>query len=476
MDSVDYGVGIPAGISRLQLLTFVIVILLIMFSFLSPPPQGLSRDGQFALTILGMSLLLWQSKTLPYIATSLLVVGLVYYLGLASSFEEATVGFSSTLFFFFFTILILGHSISKVGLDGRVAQRLLIEAKTPKAALRRLGQYIIALSFIMPSGLARMVAFTPVIEEVNDDYGLGEDSPFLTSSFLVMGQLNPIASMSLMTGGGLSIIGSSMVTAAGYPVEWLEWALYMAPPTIFIFAIGLLGVERLYPPSSEDNGVSANAAKAGKEPLSRDQLIVAIVMGGTLFAWAASSFVGIPTILPAIIAIVILSAPYVNVLEAADLSEVSWGILFIIGAMLSLIDALQRTGAFEWIVANISSIIPFDLLSEPALVGFLLFFTVVLRTLFPNGSTTLIVVLPIVISFAESYGLDVQHMVYATTLVVGSTVFLPLHIPPALLAANRGHVNNRQVFIYGLFTLLTACLAVVLAWFFYWPAVNLIFR
>lgn len=462
--------------SNFQYLSIVLAVALLVGGLLSHPPAELTRDGLVALAVMGFGLVLWQSKAIPHVATSLIVVGLIYALGIVQTFQEATVGFASTLFFFFFTILVLGHAISKVGLDAHVAERLLETSTTPKMSLRQLGKYVLALSFIMPSGLARMVAFTPIIDEVSGMYNLDRDSPFTTSSFLLLGQLNPIASMSLMTGGGISIIGSQLISTAGYPLDWVDWAVYMIPPTLLIFTLGFLAAEKLHTPSANvsQTTVSSSKSDADHEPLTRDQTMVAVVMGATLLAWFVGSFVGVPTIIPAIVAVAVLSAPHVRVLTAEDLTEVSWGILFLIGSMLSLIEALESTSAFDWLLGSISTVIPLDAFSLVLVVAILLGIAIGIRLLFPSGSICLIVVMPVIISLGQVHDLNVLYLSLSTVIVIGSTVLLPIHIPPALLAYNSGYVEIREVLVFGLFTIGSALVSICFAWLIYWPAAEAI--
>ncbi|WP_280536308.1 SLC13 family permease [Halopenitus sp. POP-27] len=462
------------------------------------PPSGLSRSGLIALGIFGFGLVLWQSEAVPHVVTSLLVVGFLYAFGTVSTFEAAATGFASTLFFFFFALLVLGHAISKVGLDARVARRLLASASTPRASFRQTSRYVLALSFLMPSALARMVAFTPIIEEVADIYDLDADHPFRTSSFLLLGQLNPIASMSLMTGGGLPIIGAQLIQTSGYTINWITWALYMIPPAVFIYVVGVISVERLHPIASDsgrrttDGGGRSGTDEDGRpgtdedgrsgtdgddaiddpEPITRDQWAVGLVMGATLLSWAASPFLGIPTVLPAIVAVGVLSLPAVGVLDVEDMTEVSWGVLFLIGGMFSLIDVLEATGAFEWLVAAGSAVIPFDAFAPATIVIVLLALVLGIRLLFPSGSACLIVVIPILVTFARTYDLNGLFLSLSAVVVAGSTVLVPLHVPPALLAFNRGHVDTREVFALGVVTILAAIVAIAGAWLVYWPLVE----
>ncbi|WP_096391132.1 SLC13 family permease [Halopenitus persicus] len=472
---------------------------------------GLSAESQTVLTVFGVALALWLSKAIPYTISSVLVVTLLFALGAVDSFETAVGGFASTLVFFLFLLLLLGQTISSVGLDERAAQRLLSAQSTPKGTVRSLAANIFTLSFLMPSAVARAVTFIPVVRRLTETYGLAEDSDFTRASYLVLGHVNPIASMALMTGGGMAIITSQVINADVRTITWVEWAIVMIPPVIVLYGLSTIAAARIYDvddtitiddkaatdggePTGEDeektaDDVAGDPSAAGPsaddpvddlaesvvdgtaEPLTRDQRIVGGVMGATVVAWILGSFLGVPTIVPAIGAVTALSLPGVRIITADDLADVSWGILFLIGAMFSILDVMETSGTLTLLVETITVYIPFAAMAPWQVVATLLLIAAVLRSFFSTASAAIIIVLPIVLEFAAFLGVNQLFLAFSVLIMIGSTTFLPFNTTSVLLSFDYGPLSNRDVLAFGLVTMVFGSLVIVASWLFYWPLV-----
>lgn len=460
----------------------VVSVLVLIAGVALPPLFGLEMEMQLVLTVFLMTIVLWVTKPVPFTISSVLAMTLLFALGITDSFDEAVSGFASELVFFLFLLILLGNTIGKTGLDERAAQRLLSGQSTPRGSIRSLSTNLLGLSFFMPSAVARTVTFIPLVKRITDLYGLGQKSNFEKSSFFILGHVNPIASMALMTGGGMAIITSELIRSSVRNITWVEWAVYMIPPVLVLYACAAFSAARLYP---VDNSTTIDAigrtdggeSESGPdehvdEPLGRDERIVALVMGGTVVAWIVGSFLGIPTILPAVIAVVILSLPGIQIITADDMRSMSWGILFVIGAMFSILNVMETTGTLVFIVENITQFIPFEAMTMWQTVAILLSIGIVIRTFFSTASAAITVVLPIVLEFSSVLGVNQLYLAFSILIIVGSTTFLPFNTTAVLISFDQGPLDLRDVFVFGCVTLLYALLVIPLAWMFYWPAVE----
>lgn len=461
-----------------------------------PAGVGPEQNVQLVLSIFLFTILLWLTKPVPLEISSVLAPVLLYAFGLVTTFQEAVIGFASTLVFFLFLLLLLGASVANVGLDERAAGRLLSATSTPQQSVKSLGKAIFVLSFIMPSAVARAVTFIPVVRRIRERYGLSADSAFEYSSFLVLGHVNPIASMALMTGGGMAIITSQVISSSIRKITWVEWAVYMIPPVTLLYALSALTAERFYAVDDETvvGDVPSTAAEGGKrgadermnadeevidptvrgqdKQLDRDQWIVLTVIVGAVVAWIVGSFVGTPTILPAALAVAILSLPGVDIITAEDIKEVSWGILFVIGAMFSLLEVMDETEALEFIVDVLAALIPFASLNAWQTVGALLVLAMAIRIMFSTASAAIVVALPIVLEFGRVFGVDLLYLSLSVMITIGATTFLPFNTTSVLVSFDRGPLDVQDVFRFGLVTMLYALVVIVLSWLFYWPLVD----
>ncbi|NGM71301.1 SLC13 family permease [Natronolimnobius sp. AArcel1] len=462
----------------------LVSLVILVIGVMAPPMVGLEREMQLVLTVFLLTIVLWVTKPVPFTISSVLAMSLLFALGITDSFDAAVSGFASELVFFLFLLILLGNTVSKTGLDERAAQQILSKESTPRKTVRSLSANLFGLSFFMPSAVARTVTFIPLVKGIADRFGLGQGSNFEKSSFFILGHVNPIASMALMTGGGMAIITSEVIRSSVRDITWVEWAIYMIPPVAVLYTLGAIAAVRLYPINDtttitdtgqlDDESRIAQSEGYGTEPLSRNERIVALVMGGTVVAWIVGSFLGIPTILPAVAAVVLLALPNIGIITSEDVHSMSWGILFVIGAMFSILDVMETTGTLTFIVDAMTNLIPFATMTTWQVVAILLAIAVIMRTFFSTASAAITVVLPIVLEFGGVLGVNRFYLALSILLVVASTTFLPFNTTSVLVSFDQGPLNLREVFVFGCLTMLFALVIIPLTWLFYWPLVDAI--
>lgn len=442
-----------------------------------PPPAGVSRTVQTVSAVFCATLVLWLTEPVPYAVSSILSVSLLYVLGVVDTFPAAVSGFASTLVFFLILLFLLGNAISNVELDEQIARRLLSTGSTPRQAFRSLAGNLLVLSFLMPSSVARAVAFFPVVARFERIFDLGPDSGFEHSAFLLLGHVNALASMALMTGGGMALTASEIIKSTVRPVTWVEWAILMVPPTMFLYGLTATAAERLYPiETSVTVGDAADASDAALEAespsLTRDQRIVGVVMVGAVGSWIVGSFVGIPTIVPAVGAVFVLALPGIGLVTSEDVADVNWDIVLLIGTMLSLLDVMSATGTLDLVVGGLLDYVPFVEFSRWQTVAALLALAICIRVVFSTASAAILVILPVFLRFGDTIGINQLYLGLSIFLVVGATTVLPFNTTTVLLSLDRGPLSKRNVFAFGLVTLGSALLTVVLSWLLYWPLVT----
>lgn len=478
LDRFD-GTRISPFIPSVRSFGLSLAVIVLAVGVVSPSPDGMTVEIRLVLTVFFFALILWLTKAIPYAVSSVLSVTLLFALGVTDTFDEAVIGYASTLVFFLFLLLLLGNAISKVKLDERVAKRLLSSQSTPRRTIRSLAGNLLMLSFLMPSAMARTVTFIPVVRRLATAYGLSHDSDFERSSFLLLGHVNPIASMALMTGGGMAIITSEVINSSVRVVTWVEWAVLMIPPTLVLYWLAAMSAERVCGVDDtvtieDDNDEERLAASADEEtpPLTRDQRIVGIVMIGAVVGWIIGSFVGLPTIVPAIGAVTVLVMPGVDVITKDDIREVNWGILFLIGAMFSILNVMESSNTLVYVVTGITQHIPFSSLRLWQAVASLLLLAVFIRVFFSTASAAIIIVLPIILEFGEVIGANLLYLALSALIVIGSTTFLPFNTTAVLLSFDRGPLTNREVLGFGFVTMCLSAVVIVLSWLVYWPLVT----
>lgn len=449
-------------------------------------PGTVDYQAQLVIGVFVATVILWITKPVPYVVSSVLSVVLLFALGLTDTFSEAVTGFASTLVFFFIVLLLIGQSVAKVGLDDWVANRLVSASSTPRNSVRRLSVTILALALIMPSAVARAVTFMPVVDQVNERYQLGDDSRFRRFGYFLLGHVNPLASLALMTGGGMAIVTAEMINSMVRPFTWIEWAFYMTPPIILLYSASAVtacygyrvSAKRRSNPVVSSVGVSSlvenggeSSPEAAVESLTADQKVVVTVLLLAIVSWIAGSFVGVPAIIPATAVVLVFSLPWFRIITTAEIRDISWGVVFLMGAMLSLLDVMRELSAFDVIIRVLFSRAPL-LQSELATLFVLFAFAVAIRGTFSSVSAALLLLFPIFLEFAEILGLNPLYVSLSLPMVLGSVVFLPFNVPTVLIAYERGPLEAVEVLLLGLITLTSGFLVAAFSWLVYWPLLD----
>jgi sodium-dependent dicarboxylate transporter 2/3/5 len=449
-----------------------------------PPVGGVDGTVRTVLAVFAATLVLWITKPVPYAVSSVLCVALLHALGTVPTFADAASGFASTLVFFFVVLLLVGRSVANVDLDDWVAARLVAARDTPRRSVRRLSVMVLLLAFVLPSGLARGVTFMPIIDRINASFGAPADSQFRRLAYYVIGHLNPVASLALMTGGSMAVATAELVNASVRPLTWVEWALYMAPPTVLLFACcTVLGARYYDVPGEVPAGAGlgaepdsdADVDSEGDDPtlqaLDRDQRLVLGGLGGAIVMWVVGSFVGIPTLVPAVLIVVLFSLPGVGVLDATDVRAINWGIVFLVGAMLSLLDVMRTVGAFDLVVEAFGVVVPPGA-PDAVVVAAVFAVAVLVRGTFSSVSASFVVLFPVVLEGLSTTGVTPLYVSFGLTTILMAATFLPFNNPAVLVAYDRGPLDATDVFRLGLLTLAVAVVVVVLGWTVYWPFVD----
>lgn len=429
---------------------------------------GVAVEAQRALAIFLFAVILWIGQPVPLAVSSVLSVVLLPVMGVTPTVSAAATGFGSRLVFFLLLLFLLGDTIANVGLDEHAAARLRTAKSTPRRSYALLARNVLLLAFVMPSGIARTVTFAPVVKQLNAQYDLGNRNNFLRSSFLLLGQLSPIASLALMTGGGMAILSSELIRAELGAFSWLQWLVYMAPPVVLLYGLSTTALKALFP--VDDTTTVRSGDLDEHATLSPPQKLVAAVIAMTIGLWAIGSLTGLSTLLPPMLAVTVLALPGVRIITPREIRAINWGILLLFGAVFSLIRVLTETGAMDLLVTGLLDAVPLATYSPWLAIAAIIAGVLAVRLLFSTASACLAITLPVAMSLAETIRVDPLLLSFTIVIVVGSATLLPFHLPTVLIAREEyPPLRTRDVLLVGLLALTTSLVVVTLSWLFYWP-------
>lgn len=449
---------------------FGIVIGLTAAVLLLPAPDGVSVEGQRALALLVFtaSILALEPVSLPIAA--LMVPLLQVGLGIAEvrmAFEP----FSRPVVFLILTSLFLAEAIRKHGLARRLALATIVASRggVPRVLFGLMG--IAALLSMWIENTATAAMLIPVALTLSRQV----EDPATARSFLLLLVLGIAYSASI--GGMGTIMGaSSNAVAAGLlaevrPWRFMDWMRYGMPALILVFPLTWWLLLRIVPVrigKLEVDPARQALHKQGRVSTSEWELLATLMVAILLWISGESleSYFALPSTLLSAALIGVGAVAYLGIrgiLDWDDMKGVSWGIFFIIGAGLSLADALIRTGVTSWFATLVSPIVT----GMPFLVSLMiLIYASALLTNLINNTTIAAFFVPILIGLAKTDpSLNAVQLVLPVALATTFGYSLPSASGRMALIAASGIVSRAEMMRYGL--IMTMASSLLLGLYFY---------
>ncbi len=434
------------------------------------PLPGLSDPGQAALGVFGMAAVLWVSGALPLGVTGLAVLGALPALGVMPA-ADAFALFGNPAVFFILGAFVLAAALMETGLSRRLS--LLFLSRFGRSP-RRLATGVLVsgagLSCIMPMHAVAAILF-PTVATIADTLELRpRHSRFALLLFLSMAWGCGIGGVATLLGGARAPLALSILREFdGTRFGFLEWSAAAAPVAAVLLAAGGILLHALFRPELTDveparRRLAREVASAG--PLDRREKKVAAVTALTVAAWIATGNAAGMAVVSLGGATLLFAVGAVSWDEVED--SVNWGVLLMYGGAIALGSALTRTGATEWLAEGAFAALP----RAPVLFLTATVAATLVLTEFISNAAAVAVLLPVVLSAANAFGLDPVLATLAVAVPSGFAFTLPVGSPPNAIAFSAGYYRVRDVFGAGVTMAALSLVACVAAAVILWPAVT----
>jgi sodium-dependent dicarboxylate transporter 2/3/5 len=449
---------------------FGLVLFLSGGVLLLPRPAGLSAAGQGGLAafVFTAGVLALEPVSLP-IAALMVPVALVM-LRVADT-PQAFETFSRPVVFLILASLFLAEALRKHGLTRRLALAAIVASGGGTGALLLAVMSISALFSMWVGNTATAAMLIPVALTISRQVADKEEAADLLA-LLALG-----IAYSASLGGMTTILGAAAnAVASGFLsqiMSWtfLDWLKYGLPAFVVIFPMTWLLLYKLMPVAVQRLDIApVREQMQDMGPMSRVEREILLMLVVTACLWVGGPFLatalGLPQTLFSAALVAVMAVCYLAVREIIDwedLKGISWGIFLIIGAGLSLGEALIRTGVTEWFALLIGPLVT----GPSLLVSLLLLVTIsALLTNLLNNTTIAAVFVPVLISLAgEHSALNPVLLVLPVTLATTFGYSLPSASGRMALMSATGIVSRGTMLRYGL--IMTLASSVVLALLFY---------
>jgi len=461
---------LQAGVRKIfDLRRFLIVLALTGGVLLLPTPEGLTIAGHRALALFMFtgSILALEPAPLPIAALLVPICQIALGIDLVTG---AFAPFGQPVVFLVLGSLFLAEALRKHGLTRRLAFYAVLASR---GNFRRL-----LFGLMSIAGLLSMWVLNTAIAAVLIPVGISiaqrvqrpEDAR-RALSLLVLGIAygSSIGGIATIMGSNENAIATGLLAQIG-PFGFLDWMKYGLPiaailmPLSWYLLLWALPIDDITidtVPIAREMVRTGGLSGAEREIITVLSVSVVLWMSGdTLEIWLGLPSTILNSAVVALGAVALLSIE--EVIDWNDLKGVNWGVFFVIGAGLTLGDALNKTGAGVWfatILAPLLEGLPYlSILVILILVGFLL-------TQIMNNVTLGAILAPILITLGEASGIAPERLVIPTIFAVALSYALPVASARMTLVAVTGAVERKDMIRVGL--VIGAPSAVLILVFFY---------
>ncbi len=443
--------------------------ILFLAILLMPAPQGLTTEGQRALAVMMLAVVLWATQALPIAVPGIGGVVLLVVLGVAPDVGAGLYGFSQPVAYFLIGILTLGLAVQRSGLAERLATFLIWGAAgKPRFLYVQMLFSFAALTFALPSASTRGAIMVHVYEQALARWNVPQGHRYYKTMMLALGSLNRLGSTALLAGGLTPVVASGLLG----DFSWTRWFVLMSLPFYANLIVGGTVLYLLYRDGFKLGDIS-DAGRSSTGTMTAVEYRAVAIVSMTALLWFTDFAHGLHPAVPALIALTLILMPRVGILGWQEFERnVGWSNFFVIATSLSLAQALETTGAAAWFSETlVGAAVQFQ--DRPLLVLLALCCCFAFaRMLMPNIAGYLALVIPVAMGSGATLGLNPLVCGMAAVVVGDSAVYYSAGGVAAVFIFQRANIRNPEIFRFGVIMTLVAIGALFALVLPYWSLVG----
>ena len=437
-------------------------------------PMDISSAAYKALAITVWMILLWIFASIDHS-----IVGLagcfLYWVSGAVNFESAFSGFSRDTPWFLFGAIIFGSMAAQTGLARRLAYSVMSLVGVSYSRIL-LGMIIVdfLLTFIVPSGTARVVILASIATGIVDAFGVAPKSNISRGLFIIFTYSATIFDK-MVIAGATSIVARGLIEEVGkVPVYYSQWFLAYLPCDLLTIGACWCTVLWLYPPEKQQIAegpayVQMQLSKLG--PLTSLEKRAALLMAMTVVLWLTDFLHHIPPAMIGLGAGLVACLPKVGIFDAEDFRKIDPLPVILVGGVLSMAVVLIQTNAISVInVLFLARIEP--LLQSTNYSAVVLYWTGFAYHFFLPEPSMISTSMPLLMQFAEAKNLNPLAIGMIWTFAAGGKIFM-YQSPVLVVGYSYGHFEAKDLLKVGLVLTIVESLILMLLVPLYWPLIGI---
>lgn len=465
----ERGEGSPTRIIIGRILSVVIPVA-VWFA-----PLNLEPVVKHALAVTVFMIVAWMTEAFDHALTGLIGCYLFWALRIVK-IDVAFAGFADETCWLLFGAILFGVMAAKSGLARRLAYFVMLRVGTsyPRILLGLILSDFL-LTFLVPSGLARIVIMAAIAVGLIETFGLGRGSNVGRGMFMILTYTANVFDKMIIAGAA-SILARGQIERFGkVEVLYSKWFLAYLPCSIITILISWRLALWLYPPEKKDLPGGMEFIKGELDKMGRWSQMEKkslLLMGIAIALWMTDF---IHHVSPAVVGLgigLLAVVPRVGVLNISDLKKLNYLPVFFVAAAISMGDVLVSTKAlkiltdviFGWMQPLVTNIFSSTIV---------LYWTAFVYHIFLASETSMLgTSIPPLMNFALAHGFSPLMLGMIWTFGSGGKIFV-YQSAVMIVGYSYGYFDGRDMFKVGaLMTIVEFVILLILAPL-YWPLIGI---
>lgn len=459
--------------SRLVVIGQILCILVPPLVWFAPLP--LQPVTQHAFAIVGFMVVAWITRAMDYALAGFIGCFLFWALRIVT-FPVAFSGFANDTAWFLFGALLLGVVATRSGIARRIAYFVMLRVGVtyPRILLSLIVTDFL-LTFIVPSGIARVVIMASIALGLAEAFNSPPGSNVSRGMFLVLSYTANIFDKMIIAGAGSITARGLIEKIGGVEVLWSFWFVAFLPCSIITVLVAWWLTLKLYPPEKValEGGydyLRAEMTKLGS--LSLLEKKAALLMTAAILLWLTDF---LHHISPSVIGIgvgLFALLPRVGVLEIEDMKRLNYLPVFFVAAAISMGTVMQATKGLDILTNSVFAwMLPFmtNIITTTVVMYWTAF---VYHFLLASEISMLGTSIPLVMEFAKSHGLNPLQLGMIWTFAAGGKLFA-YQSGVLIVGYSYGYFAARDLVRIGAWLTVVEFVVLLLLVQFYWPLIGL---
>jgi len=462
----------PGPVSKAAMLRTLAMAIPIGFWF---APLGLDLKIQHVIAVTLFMIVAWISHSMDHALAGLAGCFLFWALKLAP-FGTAFGGFAEPTPWFLFGAMLFGIMASKTGLARRLAYLVMLRIGSTYSRLL-LGLIVsnFLLTFVAPSGIARVILMATIALGLIEAFGLDLRSNVARGMFITLTYTTGIFDK-VVIAGAAAITARGLIETVGHvEVLWSRWLLAFLPFSVLTILISWRYTLRFFPP--EKPALPGGSALLRQElrnmgPWSPAEKKAALLIGLAVVLWMTDFWHHIS---PAMIGLgvgLLAAFPGIGVLETEDVKKLNYLPIFFTAAAICMGNVLMATKTLDFLTGEIVVWLH-PLVVNSFTASLVLYWSGCVYHVFLGDEVGMLSTsIPILMKFAHTHGMNPLFAGMVWTLSAGGRIFV-YQSAVLVVGYSYGSFTARDMFRMGVFLTIVESILLLVFAPLYWPLIGI---